>query len=404
MLSLGPTVKRLPKSLISVPVLCFALLIGCAGGQKDLSEHDRIMEALTLFESGTRFEDQGKYEEAEQIYLESLEISARPVVYYRLGVVQGQLGKYTEALANLDKALDLSPSLEAANRAKIRIEALREIEGSGFAQGEVLQPGEQTGEDEPETAKEEPAPIVPSDVIAEAELEEESLPEEDADLTVPSEGKGTPAIELQPRWEPEPEEVETADEEQAADRPKKESPHVEQTEAVMPPPAAEEQVEAPASLERAQVELLLADAYEAAQKEDFEQAEQHYQEALMLSPDDPRIHYNLGNIYQRQEQFNKAYLRYQRAIELRPDYGRAWNNLGYVLERLNQSKEALDSYEEAIKTEKVPEAYFNMALLLEKTGRLEPALNRFRDYVHRVPYGELADTARVHIKRLERHF
>jgi tetratricopeptide (TPR) repeat protein len=62
-------------------------------------------------------------------------------------------------------------------------------------------------------------------------------------------------------------------------------------------------------------------------------AEQDYQRAISLNPDNTDAHYNLGNLYEEWQQIDKAKQEYQMAIA--GDLPRAYNNLGrlYILEK-----------------------------------------------------------------------
>ncbi|MBI3008145.1 MAG: DUF547 domain-containing protein [Candidatus Omnitrophica bacterium] len=57
-----------------------------------------------------------------------------------------------------------------------------------------------------------------------------------------------------------------------------------------------------------------------------------YKDTLKYRPDDPKIHYNLGNAYLRRGMFNEAIKEYSISIEQKPDYAYALNNLGIAME------------------------------------------------------------------------
>jgi Flp pilus assembly protein TadD len=50
----------------------------------------------------------------------------------------------------------------------------------------------------------------------------------------------------------------------------------------------------------------------------FEEAAQHYREALRLKPDDPRVYANLGDVLVRLGQIPAATKCYQAALQLKP--------------------------------------------------------------------------------------
>ena len=338
---------------------------GCARRQRGPSEHELISEALSVYETGFEMEREGDDPRARDAYERSLAISPRPIAHYRLGVVLGRIGEYDEALNHLDRALQLAPSLSVAEREKVRVNAQRAMTGDVESRPPVRR-------------KESP-------VISESPLPEERevLPAEPPSAPKkPAEAEKEQVVVARPT---------DIDKEEVSEPPEQPVPEVA-------PPSVETRETSP------EVELAMARAFSAARRGDLEGAVQIYRETLRVAPNDPRLHYNLGNVFQRQEKFQQAYLKYQHALDQDPDYGRAWNNLGYVLERLSRSDEAIDCYQQAVLTGQVPEAYFNSGLLLEKKGQLEPALQRFREFLDHGGSGELAEEAKQHIKRLERHF
>jgi tetratricopeptide (TPR) repeat protein len=350
--------KKKNRILYSITLLTLAIAVlgaGCARSQKERSRHDRMKEALTLYETGADQELNNDLQAARQAYEKSLEVSPRPIVHYRLGVVLAKLGEYEASLEHLNRALELVPSLTIAEKEKVRVKALMKVEGD-------VPPS-------PAVEPEAPAEVQPP-VIEEEQIEETAKKQE-------------AAVEEEPVKQPE-------------------SP----VETPQPAPAQEQAVsqEPVDAGDKARVELLLAQGFEAFQEGNTEAALKAYDEALMIYPDDARIHYNLGYIHQEQGDYRRAYLKYQRALEINPEYTRAWNNTGVVLEQLSRSLEALDCYDQAIDLGQLPDAYFNSALLLEKMGKLEAALERFGLYLEKGGRGEQAEEARKHIKRLERQF
>lgn len=361
---LGAASRKRPAlapGLFLAGLAAMVVFAGCARTPKQPSEHEQISESLSLYETGLGLELENNLAGARAAYEQSLAVSGRPIVHYRLGVLLTRLGEYEEALKNLDRALELVPSLTVAEREKVRTQALMQMQARGETPVD-LAPVEIVAEPEPPA----PAPV--------KEAEEAPIVEEvssEAPTAVP------PAA---PPEEPSPVTPEPA-------------------VAEAPAEPGDEPGETPP-----EVELALASGYDAARRGDLDAAVQIYEEALAVAPKERRLYYNLGNLYQRQEKYKEAYVKYQRALDLDPAYGRAWNNLGYVLERLSRSDEALDCYEQALASGGVVEAYYNSGLLLEKKGRLEEALERFREFLRQGGAGEQADTARQHIQRLERHF
>ncbi|WP_041081691.1 tetratricopeptide repeat protein [Thermotoga profunda] len=87
-------------------------------------------------------------------------------------------------------------------------------------------------------------------------------------------------------------------------------------------------------------EELFREAYKAAEKGEFEKAEDFYKQCLSLRQT-PEIWNNLGNVYRRMEKVARAIECYQKAIELDRDYVPAYVNLAstlFNLERYDNTK------------------------------------------------------------------
>jgi superkiller protein 3 len=74
----------------------------------------------------------------------------------------------------------------------------------------------------------------------------------------------------------------------------------------------------------------------------------HYQNELRAAPDNPELHYKLGNALLDMGRHQDAYFAYQRAIELKPDYADAFANLGLALRKLGNLKAAAGAYVHAL--------------------------------------------------------
>ena len=74
----------------------------------------------------------------------------------------------------------------------------------------------------------------------------------------------------------------------------------------------------------------------------------HYQNELRAAPDNPEIHYKLGNALLDMGRHQDAYFAYQKAIELKPDYADAYANLGLALRKSGNLKAAAGAYVHAL--------------------------------------------------------
>lgn len=74
----------------------------------------------------------------------------------------------------------------------------------------------------------------------------------------------------------------------------------------------------------------------------------HYQNELKAAPDNPELHYKLGNALLDMGRHRDAYFAYQRAIEMKPDYADAYANLGLALRKSGNLKAAEGAYVHAL--------------------------------------------------------
>jgi Flp pilus assembly protein TadD len=69
---------------------------------------------------------------------------------------------------------------------------------------------------------------------------------------------------------------------------------------------------------------------------------------LQKSPNDPELHFQLGNALYDQGKRTEAEIEYQKAIDLKPDYVKALVNLGVVLNEGAESEKALTYFDRAL--------------------------------------------------------
>lgn len=75
-----------------------------------------------------------------------------------------------------------------------------------------------------------------------------------------------------------------------------------------------------------------------------QQAQTLYQEALTLTPNNPRIYNNLGSILLAQSHFPKAEKAFLEALKQRPNYARVYHNLGDLYTAQKDTQRARDAY------------------------------------------------------------
>ena len=84
---------------------------------------------------------------------------------------------------------------------------------------------------------------------------------------------------------------------------------------------------------------------------DLEAAEKHLREALVLNPDHPVVHNELGIIYRKTGRFDEARRSYEAALAVYPHYHHALRNLGVLCDLYLADLEcAVTSYETYLET------------------------------------------------------
>lgn len=112
----------------------------------------------------------------------------------------------------------------------------------------------------------------------------------------------------------------------------------------------------------------------------FPDAARSAQQGLLLQPDLPMLHYNLGLALQLQNKLEEAATSYQRTLELEPDHSAACNNLGTVLRALDNLGGAGLYYRRATVLDPDNlEARSNLGHVLLALGRYEEAWPFFED-------------------------
>jgi len=118
-----------------------------------------------------------------------------------------------------------------------------------------------------------------------------------------------------------------------------------------------------------------ANAARSAPKPRYAEAEEQYQLAAQMAPDDARAFAGLGNVYVDQGKFTQAVDAYQKALKVKPDYNGAYLPLAFSLARLNRYPEAIDIYKETIKRDPGPEVYNNLSFAYNHNGQYQEAVD-----------------------------
>ena len=81
----------------------------------------------------------------------------------------------------------------------------------------------------------------------------------------------------------------------------------------------------------------------------YHHALQDFEKALALSPDDPKIFHNRGNVYSTMESFELAIKDYEQAIQLSNGTKKKYfHSKGIAFEKIGQIDEALNSFQNAL--------------------------------------------------------
>jgi tetratricopeptide (TPR) repeat protein len=118
-----------------------------------------------------------------------------------------------------------------------------------------------------------------------------------------------------------------------------------------------------------------ANAARSAPKPRYAEAEQQYQLAAQIAPNDARAFAGLGNVYVDQGKFAQAVDAYQKALKVKPDYNGAYLPLAFSLARLNRYPESIDIYKETLKRDPGPEVYNNLSFAYNHSGRYQEAVD-----------------------------
>lgn len=106
----------------------------------------------------------------------------------------------------------------------------------------------------------------------------------------------------------------------------------------------------------------------------FESAVDFHKRAISIKPNYAEAWNDLGNALYGDKQFYEAVVAYERAIDLKVDFSEAYNNRGNALQEIRQFDDAVASYQQATKIRPdYPEAWNNLGNAFTKMNRLDGA-------------------------------
>jgi tetratricopeptide (TPR) repeat protein len=103
---------------------------------------------------------------------------------------------------------------------------------------------------------------------------------------------------------------------------------------------------------------------------DYGMAIRHYERAIVLEPQNPTFHLNMGNAYAQGGDNLRAIECYGKTLQLDPNSGVAWNNLGNLFLRLKDVTGAIECYQRALRFQPAEGSFrYNLGRTLDMIGR-----------------------------------
>jgi len=117
--------------------------------------------------------------------------------------------------------------------------------------------------------------------------------------------------------------------------------------------------------------LLLVEAFKAAQMREGQRAADLFERAMKLDPDNPQVYLMLGKTV---TDAGEAQVYFKKAISLDPNSAEAYRLLGEALEQERNPQEAETMYRRALSLDpNQPETYNNLGLIVAKQGKFREA-------------------------------
>ncbi len=115
---------------------------------------------------------------------------------------------------------------------------------------------------------------------------------------------------------------------------------------------------------------------------DFEQAIACYMQALVSQPQNPKLHYKIGECFAKQKQFSRSESSFLKSIELNPNSSLAYHSLGDVKFQQQQWDEAINLYQVALEHNNFfAWSHYNLGRALNHLGRTEEAIKSYQQAV-----------------------
>src|SRR5262249_26222649 len=124
----------------------------------------------------------------------------------------------------------------------------------------------------------------------------------------------------------------------------------------------------------------LAEALRKARPPRWGEAIGFYTAAVVLRPQSPGAHLNLGAVRLNKDRLDESITEFEKAVRFKKDYAEAHNELGSALEKKGRLDEAIREYREATQLKKdYAEAHNNLGIALGRKGLMDQAIAEFRE-------------------------
>jgi tetratricopeptide (TPR) repeat protein len=105
----------------------------------------------------------------------------------------------------------------------------------------------------------------------------------------------------------------------------------------------------------------------------------HYRKALEIQPDNPIIHFDMGNVFLARKQPDEAMARFRQAVAIDPGFAEAHGNLGRALQLCGRNDEAMSQYHKALELRPNDAiAHRNLGSVLQRCGKAAEAIAEYQ--------------------------
>jgi tetratricopeptide (TPR) repeat protein len=123
-----------------------------------------------------------------------------------------------------------------------------------------------------------------------------------------------------------------------------------------------------------------------ARNQDWKTPERLWRQTVLASPDSPRAHNNMGDVYGREGNTGGAIQEFKKAIELKSDYSDGYHNLANTYHRQGHLAEAARYYKMAVTFNPgLVESYYNLGVIYLGQNEFDLAIQHFRKAVELRP-------------------